>query len=429
METTAMARDGQEEFDYGQYLNPEVRNVIRLTLAFAKAVGQNQDDKGDNLVVSPYNAAACLSMVAKGADGQTRDELAKTLFGADGKDLDKAVADYAKLNTEMLAANKDQVILSTANGVWTNKDLVTLREAYAEDLRKNFGAEISAEDYGDPATVQKINDWAAANTNNLITKVLEELNPDDAAVLASSLYFKGKWTSQFDKALTEDKTFTTDDRAAPKTPTMHQDISDEGTMRYMKGKDFEAVTLTYGEQDADNDKYPTMRLIMVRPSDDGVAARDWLASQADGKTPGWLTPYGYQDAVGSIELPRMDIKQKHDLIPALQDMGIRQAFTQGAADFSNMIEKDGKSLFISKVSHDTVFKTDEVGSEAAAVTTAVMTLECVHAPPAQIDIKLDRSFVFALQDVKTNAVIFIGAVNKPNEDMKPASAKKSSPKP
>ena len=423
-------RDGAEDFDYGQYLKPEVRNVIKLTLAFAKAVGENQKDKGENLVVSPYNAQACLTMVAKGADALTREEMAQTLFGTDAAGLDKAAADYTALNTEILKANKGQVELSTANGVWTNNRLVTLRDDYAADLKKNFGAEISGEDFS-PETVAKINDWAAKNTNNLITKVLEELDPLDAAVLCSSLYFKGKWTSEFDPKLTEDKTFTTDDRKTPKTPTMHQDVADEGTMRYMKGKDFEAVTLTYGEQNWDENKHPTMRLVMVRPSDDSVSARDWLAAQSGAKVPGWLMPYAYQDAVGSIELPRLDIKQKHDLIPALQDMGIQQAFSQGAADFSRMVDKDGKSLYISKVSHDVVFKTDEKGSEAAAVTTAVATLECVKAPPAVVNVKLDRSFVFALQDVKTNAVLFIGAVNKPNADMKdaPAAKQKKASKP
>ena len=64
-----MAFDGNEQQKYepGQYLKPEVKNIISLTLAFAKAVGAHQADKGDNLVVAPYNAAACLSMVAKGA--------------------------------------------------------------------------------------------------------------------------------------------------------------------------------------------------------------------------------------------------------------------------------------------------------------------------------------------------------------------------
>ena len=427
-----MAKDGvEQEIDYGQYLKPEVRNVITLTLAFAKAVGNHQQDKGENLVVSPYNAAACMTMVAKGADSLTREEMAKALFGTDAAGLDKAAADYNALNTEILKNNKGSVELTTANGVWTNQDRVTLRADYAADLKANFGAEISAEDYGNPATVDKINAWADKNTNGLIKEIIKELSPDDAAILASSLYFKGKWTNEFDPALTKDKTFTTDDSNTSKTPMMHQDFSDEGAMRYMKGKDFEAVTLTYGKEDYDAGSHPSMRLVMVRPTEDGVSARDWLASQAGGKVPQWLTPYGYQDAIGSIELPRMDIKQSHDLIPALEDMGIKQAFKAGAADFSRMIEKDGKSLYVSQVSHDIVFKTDEKGSEAAAVTMARMTLECVRMPPARIDIKLDRSFVFALQDVRTNAVIFIGAVNKPNEDMKqdaePSAKKPSAP--
>jgi len=128
-------------------------------------------------------------------------------------------------------------------------------------------------------------------------------------------------------------------------------------------------------------------------------------------------------SIGSVELPRLDIKQKFDLIPALRDMGIDKAF--GGGSFDNMVEKGGDRLFVSKVSHDTVFKTDEVGSEAAAVTTAVMTLESVRMPPVQVDVKMDRSFLFALQDVKTNAVLFIGAVNKPNDDVKPAKAPKA----
>ncbi|MEZ0226952.1 MAG: serpin family protein [Alphaproteobacteria bacterium] len=432
-------RDGEREVDYGQYLEPEVRNVIKLTLAFAKAVGQNQSDKSENLVVSPYNAVACLSMVAKGADTLTREEMAKTLFGTDGKGLDKAAGDYAAMNTKILDANKGQVELTTANGVWTNQDLVTLRDTFAQDLKKTFGAEISGEDYSDPATVDKINAWADKNTNGLIKEVLKQLDPNDAAVLASSLYFKGKWTNPFDVKLTEDKTFTSDGNVKSTTPTMHQDFAEDGAMRYQKGRDYEAVTLTYGEekQEGREMRYPSMRIVLVCPTDDGVSARDWLATQADGKVPAWLSPYGgYQDAVGSIELPRMDIKQKHDLIPALKNMGIQQAFKEGAADFTRMVEAGGDRLFVSQVSHDIVFKTDEKGSEAAAVTVAKMSLECMRPDPVNVAVKLDRSFVFALQDVQTNAVLFIGAVNKPNNEMKaeqapkaPTKKKKASSKP
>lgn len=420
-----MAYRGNAEYEHGAYYKDEVKTSIKLTIAFAKAVGRHQEDQSDNLVVSPYNATAALSMVAKGAVGETRDELAQALFATDGGNLDNAVAAYSKLNTEILKANAGQVTLTTANGVWTNKDLVILRDAFAKDLKDTMGADISAEDYANPATVDKINKWASDNTNGLITKVLESLAPDDAAVLASALHFKGEWTKKFDKALTEEKSFTQDGNAAATTPTMHQDFEDEGGFRYQRGKHFEAISMTYGEEKhtREEHKNPTMRLVLVRPTDDNVSARDFLASQENGKIPAWLDVYGYNDAVGSVELPRMDIKQKFDLIPALRDMGVNKAF--GGGSFENMVEQGGEKLYVSKVSHDTVFKTDEQGSEAAAVTTAVMTLESVRMPPEQVDIKFDRSFLFALQDVKTNAVLFIGAVNKPNDDVKPAKAPKA----
>ena len=416
-----MARGtANEDQEYGSWYKPEVKANIKLTLAFAKAVGANQSDKADNLVVSPYNATAALSMVALGAEGKTREELAKTLYGVSGADLDAAAQAYAKLNTEILAANKGQVTLTTANGVWANEGLVTLRDSFVDQLKKTFSAEVSAEAFGQP-TVDKINKWASDNTNGLIKEVLKELKPDDAAVLASALHFKGDWTHKFDKKLTEEKLFTSDSEITNVTPTMKQTFEEEGGFSYLKGKDFEAISMTYGEEKHSREEWknPTMRLVLIRPTNDDTSARDFLQAQDAAKVPAWLDAYSFQQAIGTVELPRMDIKQSHDLKKSLEDMGIKQGFVQGGADFSNMVEGNGKSLFISRVSHDTVFKTDETGSEAAAVTTAVMGLESVRMPPISVDVKMDRSFLFALQDVKTNAVLFVGVVNKPNDDMKP----------
>jgi serpin B len=396
-----------------------VKNVNSLTLAFAKAVAKNQADKSDNLIVSPYNALTCLSMAAKGADNNTREEMAKTLFGVAAKELDDQVNRLASLNTAVLAANQGQVDLKTANGLWTNKDLAPLNDTFADDLKKIFGAEIRAEDFSDKNVPDKINAWAGKNTNNLIDKIVGELKPDDFAVLASALYFKGQWTEKFDKQATEDRLFFADGRNVSVTPTMHKAYSKDQIL-YQDGGDYQAVAITYGEKNVEEKKAPTMRLILVRPRDENISARDWLSQQAGATVPAWLGDDTFSNVPVTVELPRLDIKQKHDLIPALKDMGIHDAFTN-AADFSPMIAGGSKDIFIGKVSHDTVFKTDEEGSEAAAVTTVTFRAKGMLAPPRKpIDLKFDRSFVFALQDIKTGAVIFIGAVNKPNNDMRPA---------
>jgi serpin B len=417
----------------GEHFAPEVKNVIKLTLAFAKAVGANQQDKADNLVVSPYNAVAALAMAAKGTKGKTRDELAQTLFGTNGAGLDAGAAAYAALNDKMLKANQGQVELTTANGIWTNQERVTLRPDFAKDVKKTFDAEISAEDFASPATAKKINTWASDHTKGLIKEVLDKTTRDDAAILASALYFKGKWTSPFDKEDTQDKNFTQDDAAVSKTPMMQQYFRERKGLSHLKGGDFEAVALTYGAEDRKEGKHPTMRIVLVRPNDASVAARDWLAGQDKGAVPAWLDPRSFESGVpGVVEMPRLDIKQKFDLIPSLKDLGVETVFrpTQPGhpgADFSRMVEKGGKELYVSKVSHDTVFKTDEEGSEAAAVTVVGISFATAVMPTRQpIQFKLDRSFAFALQDIETGAVLFVGAVNKPNDEMKPAANTKPS---
>jgi serine protease inhibitor len=393
-----------------------VANVNKLTIAFAKAVGDTQKDKNDNLIVSPFNALTALAMLSKAAAGNTRDELAQTLFGIPGGELDKAVEELAALNADMLASNKDQVTLATANGLWANVKNLKLNKEFAAELQEIFGAEISEEPFSQ-ATVDKINAWAAKNTNSLISKVLEKLDPDAAAVLASALYFKGEWTNKFDVKETEDRRFITDDGSVSNTPTMHKYFK-PNEVRYQDGTDYEAVALSYGEQNQETGKAPTMRLVLVRPKDGNVNARDWLASQTALDAPEWLNQTSFSRIGGTVELPHLDMKQTHDLIPALKEMGIRDVFNGRTSNLSRLAE-EGR-FFVSAVSHDVVFKTDEKGSEAAAVTaiTVMRSLSVSHDIPKTFNVKFDRSFVFALQDIKTGAVIFTGAVNKPNNEMK-----------
>ena len=388
-------------------------NANMVTLKMAQSAIAKQEDKSDNIILSPYNVYTNMALAGSGAVGATHDEFSSALF--QNADIAKEASPRLKeLNDIILNTNKGHVDLLTANGIWVNKKAATLSDRYTSGAKENFGAEISNEDFTDKSVVDKINNWASENTKGLITKVIQQLNPDDAIVLASALYFKGKWVIPFDKALTEEKTFTADGGAKFKTPMMHQEYEHAGDIRAMSNEAYEAVSLTYGTEDAQ-----TMRLVLLRPNDAKVSARDWLATQGDMMMPVWLNDAQYERARGTVELPHIDIKQHHDLVPVLQNMGIKTAFT-GQADFRHMVDAKSQPLFISSVSHDIVFKTDEEGSEAAAVTTMTMAGSAMApAPPKTVNIKFDRSFVFALQDVQTGTVLFIGAVNKPNNKMAP----------
>jgi serine protease inhibitor len=414
-----MARHVTPQDEHARSFSPEVANVNRLSLAFAKAVAAGVEDKNDNVLISPYNALTFLAMAGTGAVGKTKKEYAEVLFGTTPAKFTAEVGKLAALNASVLKANDGKVTLKTANGLWVNSRFGKVKPGYEADLKRVFGAEVSDKDFGLPKTKDDINQWGSDNTNHLIDKFLGELSADDRAILASALYYKGDWTNKFDRKLTEAKPFHIDGETEEhKTPMMHK-VFKEGDVSYHSGNDYEAIALTYGKKDYKTQPYqtPSMRILLVRPSNEVQTARDWLLSQDEKTTPAWVDPYAYRSALGTVELPHMDMEQDHDLIPVLKKLGLETAFS-GAANYSNIATG---GVGFTAVKQKIVFKTGEDGSEGASITHGAMKTTAMRQPPPKIDIHFDRSFVFALQDIESGAILFTGIVNKPNKEMTPAA--------
>lgn len=422
---TSLQQDELYERDPHGYAMPEAaRNSNYTTLALTQALAELNEDETENVVVSPFNVLQCLMMVAYGAEGSTKAQMADALFNCEADELEQKLEDFGALVKNILTTNKDSVTLNTAYGAWVNEALIELKDDFAQRLNA-LGADIENAPFTEE-TKDKINDWCADKTNNLIDSIIEELGALDAAVLVSALYFKGDWTFKFDKANTEDKAFRADNGQTAHIPTMHKDIAQydergeesETEFFYQETPEYQALSMEYGKKDFDAGKEPTMRLVLVRPTDENKSAAEFLKTQFNAQAkaiPAWLSQYGYRGVVGKVAVPKMDMENEFDLKEAVDKIGAGEMFEEGKANFRGMA-KDA-NLFVSQLNHKTVFKTDEEGSEAAAVTAAVMALESISMPPAQIDFKLNRSFVMALQDKKTGTVLFSGVVNKPQKDM------------
>jgi len=78
-----------------------------------KLLAEVKPDENDNLFISPTSLLAALSMIYNGADGVTKEEIAKTLQveGIDVADLNKANASMMS----MLQKDSDQIRLDIAN--------------------------------------------------------------------------------------------------------------------------------------------------------------------------------------------------------------------------------------------------------------------------------------------------------------------------
>jgi serpin B len=114
----------------------------------------------------------------------------------------------------------------------------------------------------------------------------------------------------------------------------------------------------------------------------------------------------------NVDLPKFKFTSQFKMKQVLSEMGMKQAFTNGA-DFSGMTTKE--PLKISEVIHKAFVDVHEAGTEAAAATAVIM----VKAGSAKIDppqiqnFRADRPFVFLIQEARTGSVLFVGRVANP----------------
>ncbi|ERE77941.1 serpin B6 isoform 1 [Cricetulus griseus] len=101
-------------------------------------------------------------------------------------------------------------------------------------------------------------------------------------------------------------------------------------------------------------------------------------------------------------------KENYDMKDVLCKLGMTDAF-EDRADFSGMSSKKG--LFLSKVVHKSFVEVNEEGTEAAAATAAIFILgSSLSRLPCFC---ADHPFLFFIQHVKTNGILFCGRFSSP----------------
>lgn len=86
---------------------------------------------------------------------------------------------------------------------------------------------------------------------------------------------------------------------------------------------------------------------------------------------------------------------------------MRIPFTE-YANFSNISDI---SLRISEVIHKTFVEVNEEGTEAAAVTSVVMTLSSAGSPQP-IDFIVNKPFVFVIREKSSGVILFMGKIGE-----------------
>jgi serpin B len=373
--------------------------ALRISAPFAEQTTQfafdlahqvvKEEGQTKNFLVSPLSLHIALGMLLNGADGQTAQEIQKTLR-LNAQTLVEANQTYRNL-TDNLPAVDPSVTFTLANSVW-NRNTFPVETSFLNVLKQTFDAEASAQDFNDPGTVGKINSWASNHTNGRIPKVLDQIQPDNVMFLLNALYFKGNWKTPFDPEQTISSPFTLASGSQVNVPMMR--MNDIFRRAFQPG--FTAIELPYG-----NDKFA---MTVLLPAESSTA--DAVLTKLD---PATWTELQRTMTVSKLDfgLPKFTLNYAVNLNKALSTLGMPTAFTN-QANFGKINAKQG--LLLSFVKQNTYIAVDEKGTEAAAVTSSGMSTTSVQLPTL-----CDRPFVLVIHEKTSGTVLFVGKIADPTK--------------
>lgn len=358
-----------------------------FTFDFMKILA-TKEDKNENLFASPFSLQTVLAMTAEGAVGDTRSEMLNALKLSGYSEED--IAGYFRTLIRALEGVDNTTMMEIANSFWS-KQSIAIKDDYAARLKADYYAECQTLDFNGKVAAGAVNGWCSAKTHGMINKVVDEIPDDQMVSLINAIYFKGEWSDKFNEKNNYDDNFSNYDGSTRKVTLM----SRGATMNVSVGERASALSLPYG-----NGAYAMTVILPAK----GVDVNDVVAS-LDAET--WREyRHGGDRYEVSLSLPKFETEYTAaDIcINTLNDMGMKNAFTR-AADFTGISDT---RLFIDQVIHKAKVIVNEKGTEAAAVSYVGMRLTSVAAPLRHLDFKVDRPFIYAISEVSTGAIVFIG---------------------
>lgn len=370
---------------------PEPANVTAGQTEFGIELYRQLGAKPGNLFLSPASISMALGMVYAGAEDETAAEMNRALRYPQGA-VHHGMADLLR----RLPIAQEGRRLSIANALWVQQSF-PLKPSYVETVRLHYGGGARQVDFvGAPAeAIAAVNRWAEEQTAGRIKNILqpENINERTRVVLTNAVYFKADWLLPFQAAQTRPRPFKLSGGGTVSVPMMRQ----RSMFRLLETPAFEAVEMPYkGEE---------ISMLLFLPKETSDLKQFDQTVDGQGLT-GWAEQLMSSERRDlELVVPKLELETRASLVPQLQALGMRRAFTQ-MAQLGGM--SDGR-LYLSDVLHQTYLRVDEKGTEAAAVTAGLAEIVSVPRP-----FHADRPFFFAIRDNRSGALLFLGRIERPS---------------
>lgn len=346
----------------------------------------------ENPILSPVSAYLALGMVGMGAQGETEEEF-RELLGSNMPGVSQRLM-------ERYPREQEGMTLAIANSAWVDRQLA-LEEKWIRDVEEIFHGEGRKGVLSSEEVMEQINGWCSENTEGLVPRMLDKpLDITTRLVLLDAVYFKGDWLVPFEAGKTIQYPFTKEDGTEKIVDTMSMWETDQ---RYLHSELGEGVLLPYQGED--------FAYVAILPRE-GMEVRE-LQRQLTPEALAKLLESENQELC-NLRLPKYEVSFERELNDSLQAMGLIRAFDDDQADFSGLEKAEqGSSLYISLVKQKAVFRVDEKGTEAAAVTMVTLDKCAALVSPQPRELYFDRPFVYMVLDTETQVPLFVGIMDDP----------------
>ncbi|KAF2893335.1 hypothetical protein ILUMI_12839 [Ignelater luminosus] len=339
-----------------------------------------------NVLICPLSAEIILALTYAGARGETAKQMASGLRLPDSSEQIQKI--FTKLAQDL---NSEQTYtLNSANKVYV-KHGYPINHQFKDVAVKAFNADIQNIDFSKTKeAVDEINKWISDKTENYIQNLLSpaDINSATRAVLVNALFFQAQWLEMFETYLTAKKPFYLNANDQIDVDMMTRVL----ILNYYEWPEVDAKVLEmpyYG-----ND----VSMTFVLPNEkDGLNRIEENLEKV-------LESPKYTRTYVEVSIPRFKVETTIQLIPILQALGIKDAFTRNA-DFSGL---GSEPLTIDQVVQRNFITVYEEGTKAASAT--VVSKLAGGDLYAETNFTADHPFLYYIK--KGNVILFAGSVKQ-----------------
>ena len=344
--------------------------------------------ESSSFIVSPVSVTYLLSLTLNGTEGNTYEEIKKTLGWEDMCTSAINAFCYRFMNEEL--ARKDSV-LSIANYLALKKG-ISFNHSFVKKARSIYDAQVENLDFSKPENASHINDWCRKHTDGMIPNMIDRMEPAAVSYLLNAINFNGKWAKPFLTLNTELKTFYGINYHKKDINMM---TSDEEDFPYMADSLLSAINLSYK-----GGKYSMIFLLpqknhSLREIKGHLNQQRFLHILRQMKT----------EKNVDIWIPKFTIDKQIPLKEILPRMGITSMFAPLSANFKLLTDQ---SIYVSDMQQKARIEISENGTKAAAATEMeCVTLGLFRSNNRKI-FHAVHPFIYVIRDNENGALLFIG---------------------